>query len=157
MLAAGLRRSWPLSTSSCVAGCSTSLWQLHSRGQEAAPVRGCPSRTVSASLSRSMVVGDTMYPDQFLHEGYGLFAIPLTAPWKQVPVHVRRGTVSESRMRENCTYGVMRGRWKPLSAVVRGRRVRKRVREWLPVPSRALLYPIPTQFQFYAHLSPLYP
>lgn len=101
--------------------------------------------------------GYTMYPDQFLHERYGLFAIPLTAPWKQVPVHVRRGTVSESRMRENCTYGVMRGRWKPLSAVVRGRRVRKRVREWLPVPSSALLYPIPTQFQFYAHLSPLYP
>lgn len=28
----------------------------------------------------------TMYPDQFLNEGYGLFAIPLTAPWKQVPV-----------------------------------------------------------------------
>lgn len=57
--------------------------------------------------------GYTMYPDQFLHERYGLFAIPLTAPWKQVPVHVRRGTVSESRMRENCTYGVMRGAGNP--------------------------------------------
>ena len=29
--------------------------------------------------------GYTMYPDQFLHERYGLFAIPLTAPWKQGP------------------------------------------------------------------------
>ena len=34
--------------------------------------------------------GYTMYPDQLLHERYGLFAIPLTAPWKQVPVHARR-------------------------------------------------------------------
>lgn len=30
------------------------------------------------------------YPDRLLHEQYGLFAIPRTAPWKRVPVHARR-------------------------------------------------------------------
>ena len=30
------------------------------------------------------------YPDRLLHEQYGLFAIPQTAPWKRVPVHARR-------------------------------------------------------------------
>ncbi len=49
-------------------------------------------------------------------------------------------------MRENCTYGLMRGRWKPLSAVVRGKRVRRCVRERLQVSASALLYPLPVDF-----------
>ncbi len=62
-------------------------------------------------------------------------------------------------MRENCTYGLMRGRWKPLSAVVMHplqrqsngypRRVRRRVRERLQVNASALLYPFSDVFLFY--------
>ena len=40
--------------------------------------------------------------------------------------------------------GLMRGHWKPLSAGVRGRRVRQSVRERLQVSASALLYPDPT-------------
>ncbi len=43
-------------------------------------------------------------------------------------------------MRENRMHGLTRGRWKPLTAVVRGRRVRRSVRERLQVSTSALLY-----------------
>jgi len=39
-------------------------------------------------------------------------------------------------------HGLMRGRWELLTAVVRGRRVRRSVREQLQLNTSALLYPI---------------
>ena len=39
-------------------------------------------------------------------------------------------------------HGLMRGRWSLLTAVVRGRRVRRSVREQLQVCTSALLYPL---------------
>ena len=41
-------------------------------------------------------------------------------------------------------HGLMMGRWKPLTAVVRSRRVRRSVRERLKVSASALLYPSST-------------
>ncbi len=46
-----------------------------------------------------------------------------------------------SRVRKNRMHGLTKGRWKPLSAVVRGRLVRRNVREWFQVSASALLYP----------------
>ena len=34
--------------------------------------------------------GYAKYPDRLLHEQYGLYAIPLTAPWKRVAAHAVR-------------------------------------------------------------------
>jgi RNA-directed DNA polymerase len=59
--------------------------------------------------------------------------------WASPRMPLREGW-SERRMRENLTSGLMRGCWKPRSAGVRRRRVRRGVRERLPARASALLY-----------------
>jgi len=76
---------------------------------------------------KSRAEGYAQFPTHRLYARYGLFKLPTTAGWKWAYASRRR--TSESRVRENRMPGLMRGRWSLLTAVVRGRRVRRSVRE----------------------------
>ncbi len=67
------------------------------------------------------------FPHADLYGRYGLYKVPVGPGWRSA--HALALRTSESRVRENCMQGLMRGRWSFLTALARIRRVRRNVRE----------------------------